>query len=604
MESMTGARGSSSKKWARTEFIALIAVVLLTWSYVIVRATLVPFVQDEANSFWLYAHSGEFLPFRSHTDAGNHFLSSLFGVIGYKLFGYSALGIRWGSVLSFPFYAWGCWTLVKRFEPLLRWCSFLALALCPFILDFFAMFRGYGPAMAGLAWALAGLIAFMQEGRPRHLMLMVVSASLALFADLSILPVCGILFGLAILLPILERRRQMLLGRVGVFISLAMFGVVITYASLIALDLREKDLLYLGSREGLMNAPVRSLIDAVFFGPRSLFIDQIIIAPVFVALVIAIWQLIRKRQWRSPLIVLFSVLFLEVLGRVMMFHLLGTNYPYDRAALQWVPLYILVIASAIDLLGRQRTAWYCASLLLLVFPVRTLITLNTDRLVGSYEKAMPLRYIEEVADLKAKLERPIMLSGFEQFASCWAFHQTSLGFSPIEMRSDIGVDDPDDVRVISQEDLEEYGHGYHVADSSASGVLLLFRDVPCTFALVSDTILPSKESDAEWIYLPLACPTHTAGICIVFNAVITTEDPVSNIMLVTEVLDSTKTYARYDAVELRHWPGLTYGTSIEVARYMPEIPLGGSCSYYLWNQRHTHYRLSNVRIRTFRIQEP
>src|SRR5690606_19273783 len=91
----------TGRGWAEHEGVVLGAIILAVWAYIIARAILVPFIQDEGNSFWMYAHTGEFLPFRSQTVAGNHFRNSFFGAIGYHVWGFSPLGIRWGSVLSF-----------------------------------------------------------------------------------------------------------------------------------------------------------------------------------------------------------------------------------------------------------------------------------------------------------------------------------------------------------------------------------------------------------------------------------------------------------------------------------------------------------------------
>ncbi|MBS1940366.1 MAG: hypothetical protein JST38_05765 [Bacteroidetes bacterium] len=584
-----------------THFI-LLGVVLLAWSYLATRAALVPFIQDEANSFWMFVHAGEFLPFRSHTDAGNHFLSSFFGIVGYKLFGYSAIGIRWGSLAAFPFYAMGCWTITRSLMGLTRWCSFLALAFCPFLLDFFALFRGYGPAMAGWIWALCGFAGFVKYRSLSQLLLMVAAASAALFANLSLLPECGILFGVSLLVLTLDRQTSTnRLGK-GAFLAFAAFGAVLSFALLIALDLRQKDLLYLGTSKGLMSGPVRTLIDAVFSGPRSLLTDQVIIAPLFIGLGLAAWQAVHK-QWRSDLTIFSTLFLLSVLARVFMFHFMGTNYPYDRAAIQWIPLFILVYAETVDVLARHRRAWRWAALLLLAFPARTVATLNTDRLSDSYEKTFPLRFLDEVALLHGKLGRPILLSGSEHFAPCWAFHQAAGSGEIVEMRSNMDPHDPDDARVVTRERLGEYQAGYHVADSSRSGAVLLIRDRPLAWSLSSDTLLPAIRTNDEWIRLPVTCPSSPAGICVIFNAEVKCTDPTSDIMLVTEVVDGAGQYLRYDAAELRHWPQLTSGTLVEIARFMPAIPQGGKCGFYLWNKSRSSYQTPAVRIRTMGVHQ-
>lgn len=594
---------SPGKQVTRLEFWLLIAVVVLAWSYLAVRAAIVPLMQDEANSFWMYVHAGKFLPFRSHPDAGNHFLNTFFGLIGFKLFGFSTIGIRWGSLLFYPLYAWGCWSLTSRFNLLLHWSSFLSLALCPFLFDFFALFRGYGIAMAFWIWALAGFMAFVQKGSARYLLMMTISASAGLSANLSLLPECGILFGISFLVFVLDRRPSALNARGIKALSLIAYCAVLSFAALIALDLSHKGLLYLGSSKGLMFAPVGTLISAIFSGPGSLLANQLVVVPAFIGLVVAIWNVIRGGQWRSQLSLLVAVLFLGALARVMMFHLLGTNYPYDRAVLQWVPLYILIFACTIDHLSLHNPAWSWSALLLFVFPIRTVLTLNFNQSASNYEKTMPTRFLNDVATLRRNLGRPIILSGSEHYPPCWAFHQVAMGMVPIEMHSDMSKDDPDDARVITRDQLMQYQAGYHIADSSKSGVLLLVRNVPITWSLVTDTVMAPVDTEEGWIHLPLNCPEGPGGICVVFNALITTADPFSDIMLVSEVVDSSGAYVRYDAAELRHWPLLTKGASIEIARFIPAIPHGGNCSLYLWNNTRTRYSISGMQIRTMRFQQ-
>ena len=76
----------------RFAFVALVSVVFV---YVLLRAALIPLVHDEATSFLAYAQSGRFLPFSSMWDANNHYLNSLLGWLGYKVFGLHLLALRW-----------------------------------------------------------------------------------------------------------------------------------------------------------------------------------------------------------------------------------------------------------------------------------------------------------------------------------------------------------------------------------------------------------------------------------------------------------------------------------------------------------------------------
>jgi hypothetical protein len=594
--------GAWGARITRSELMTLGVMVAIAWAYVVLRAFRVPFVQDEGNSFWLFVRTGEFLPFLSHPEAGNHFLSSLSGVLGYQMFGNSAAGIRWGSVAAYPFYAWACWYLVRPLGPPVRWCCLLALLLCPFLLDYFSMFRGYGPAMAGWAWALYALLSFAREGAPRYFVLLMIASGLALFSDLSLLPSCAVLLGLSVPVILPRVRTYRLSERLMVTLALLLLVAMLAFAACIALDLQHRGLLYLGGGGGFMRVTAVSLAGAVFGGAFSL--DQVwaLALPMICAVGIALWQCFRRRQWQQPLAILAAVLVLEVTARQVMFRVLGTNFPQDRAALQLVPVYILLFAYAIHALVELHRAWAWAAVPLLALPLRTALTLNTDHAMSNFEQATPLRFIDDVDSLWTTVGRPPMLSGFGQLATPWAFHQLEAGEVIIPMRPDPLPDDPDDARVLAEWQLKQLGVGYHVVDScAASGVFLLFRDMPCTLVPWRDSTMARSGGRAETIALPVFAEGDTSDRCLVFTATVSVTDPDFGVQLVTEVYDSTGTTVRYDAVDLAYWPRSSSGAQVELTRYLPAVPKGGRKAY-LRNWHHADCQLKDVHIRLMGIR--
>lgn len=582
------------------ERLTVITLICLTWAYVVLRACLVPFVQDEAASFWLYARTGEFLPFRAYPDAGNHFLNSLFGVIGFKLFGFSVLGVRWGSVLCFPIYAFGCVALVRPLiRPVVRWSAFLALLWCPFLLDYFSMFRGYGPAMAGWVWALHGLLSFARSGAVRHLVLLSVALALALFADLSLLPVWSFFVLLSVLLAVRYWPQQRAQERCWTALVIGSQLVVAVYATIIALHLREGGMLYLGSGQGFFAVTVRTLT-RVLLGPDPRW-PWVLTTLVLLAILTAFNHL-RRHPWRDPLSLLAAVLLADVASRQLMFHLLGTNFPQDRAALHLVPLAILLFAHAVDAWCRTKPGLQWVASLLLVFPWQTVRTANMGRSMYNDEQTIPVRFIGEVRRLQADLGRPVMVAGFGQYPGCWAFHQVAEGHAPVEMRADPVRRDLDDVRMVPGSQVDMLQEGYHEVDRSAdSDVRLLFRDRPLDLRPATDTLFADHEGDAEFLTLQVR-PADGRPWCVAFSATIAA-DPGMDVRFVTQVKDGTGAVVHYDSAELRHWPDLAEGARVEVLRCTPTPP-GGSCGAYLWNIRRSPFRLSDARLRTFDAGNP
>ncbi|HRH38861.1 MAG TPA: hypothetical protein PK760_10975, partial [Flavobacteriales bacterium] len=142
----------------RWPFAALSGTVFL---YVLLRAALIPIVLDESTSFLMFVQDGAFLPFHSQWDANNHFLNSFCGWVGWSLGGLHLLSLRWASVLSFALFAFSAWRIGMFVQGrIVRWCLWLALLGCPFLLDFFSLFRGYGPAMAFLLLSLEATLSY------------------------------------------------------------------------------------------------------------------------------------------------------------------------------------------------------------------------------------------------------------------------------------------------------------------------------------------------------------------------------------------------------------------------------------------------------------
>lgn len=585
----------------RTERFAFVAIALTVFVYVAVRAFLVPFTQDESASFWLYVHTGEFLPFRSHPDAGNHFLNSLFGIIGYAFAGPGMVAIRWGSLMSFPVYAWGAWCLTRDVSNrMVRWCAMLALLLSPYLLDYFSMFRGYGPAMACWVWALHGLVRYISSGTPHSFVGMAIALFLGVFADLSLLP----LWPLFMLLAAVAYFRTVSAGRS--VMPVRMFLLVCTaqtaafvYAATIAFALRDAGLLYHGSGDGFYSVTVDSLVGALFDTPEDRLVLSVTVLVVF-ALAVAAWQGIRAGSWRSPVAVVAILLCGEVVAREAMFHLLGTNFPQDRTALHLVPLCIALFALAVDALAASVRAWSFMALALLALPVQVLRTVNFGRAVNDASRATPLRFIAQVHRLQDELGRPVMLSGYGQLSGCWAYHEFAQGAVPVPMRPDPLRGDPDDARVVCTWQQPEYKDGYHVADSGeVSGVVLLFRDRRPVFELYADTSVAGVEWAGEYLNLPIPTDTCDGEAYLRFTGSFSSEHRAWDVRLVTESLDSSGHGTRYEALALQQASSKIGTCELDVMRWMPAVP-GGERRLYLYDPRKLPFRMTAARVRLYR----
>jgi hypothetical protein len=317
----------------RRLFLTLAVLVL---AYVVLRSILVPLTHDEARTFFVYTLSGEFLPWLSHWDAGNHLLCTALGWLSFKAFGMAPLALRLFSVLSFAVYAAYTWRLGSWvLDALVRWSLWSALLLAPVLIEFFALYRGYGMGMAFLLMAVFHTAEAVREGAARPVLLALLGWVLACAAMLSLLILwCAAL--LALLLALLTRTgrpaaRYALVAAWTVLGLLPMVG-----AALYGNELSARGLLYYGSPDGLLHGSLRS-VAAMLFGKGNDLAMWPLLTVTGTALLLAVAFVFQrpKEFKREPLTILVLLFLIELLGRLLMGEVQGVLYPSGRTALHW-----------------------------------------------------------------------------------------------------------------------------------------------------------------------------------------------------------------------------------------------------------------------------
>jgi hypothetical protein len=379
---------------ASRERLLFLLLAALAGSYVVLRAALVPWVHDECASLYWFVERGEFLPWKAHWDANNHVLSSAIGTAVYRLAGLGLFASRIGSVLAFAAYAWAAYHLGRRLqEPLVRWCLWAALLACPFVIEFFSLFRGYGLELAFWLVALEGLLRLVDQWRTRDLVITLAALFLANAAVLALLPIWALIVT-ALTFIFLRRWSSLPVGaRVGRSTSVVLLGFVpLIVGALIAFALRERGLLYHGSTDGFRAVTVSSLLHYTF-AAEGLFAHLLVGA----LAVLALLPLLFRVEGRGPLLVLALVLWAEVCARIAMAQWLGVNFPKDRAAVHLVPLFVLVLAYALDVAAQRKAMMRWGAIALLAFPLRALSTLNTSVTSIWPEQSVPHELLERMA---------------------------------------------------------------------------------------------------------------------------------------------------------------------------------------------------------------
>lgn len=135
--------------WIYGVFATAIFVFLLA------KAWLMPFVLDEATTFVEFVQTDLLWPGDSHWTTNNHLLNTALTWVCYHLFGDAPFALRLPNLVAYLVYAWSVYQLAIRLSTgWLRYVFAAGMYGSMFIIEFFAMSRGYGLSFAFLLLAV------------------------------------------------------------------------------------------------------------------------------------------------------------------------------------------------------------------------------------------------------------------------------------------------------------------------------------------------------------------------------------------------------------------------------------------------------------------
>jgi len=578
----------------------------VAFAYVVLRAILVPLTHDEARTFFVYTLSGEFLPWLSHWDAGNHLLCTALGWISFEAFGMAPWSLRLFNVLSFLLYAWYAWHWGARLtDRMVRWCLWTALLLAPLLIEFFSMYRGYGLAMAFLLMALYHTVAAVRKDSGTHTVAALLGWLFAASAMLSLLVLwCTALVLLAVVLvrlPMRPAKRAVLVS------SWILLGVApLLGASSYSSELKARGLLYYGTDQGLYDGTVRSLAEMLFGTPGDLATALLVLVP-FMLLLAGAWSQFRKGRsgLTGPFPVLLFLLLAEVLGRWVLGAALDLPDPLDRTALHWVLLGVLAVAFAVDAMIVARGTFRLAALVLCVLPVRTITTANLTHTSIWPEEAVSTNIFDLAARMQQAAGRPLLIDGYRQMPPQWD-HERLLSYPALAPLSPHGFPQPDCDLLLIDTTYFTAPPGFRTIATSASGRQVLKQRIsPLRMALLTDSTLSPMSVDDEYrtLFEPPVEQLLANELVLEFELVLRSDAPSLETLLVIEVDGPSGAHLHYDLLELKTLQRAWTGDTLHFMRRIPRLPGNARrVVAYLWNQRRQDLELTHGRIRMLRIQ--
>lgn len=327
-------------------FIIWLLVTFVLWGFIGIHAFSMDITHDEAYSFGLVKANN----FRAMPGTANtHWLNSFFMKVSSMLLGNEPGFLRLHSVLAFPFFSWGIWKLSPLIPQKPLQYIFCALALFnPYVLDFFALARGYGMAVTFQVWVIIFFV--KAAGTTFHYKLwlkvwllnaLILTANLSYFY--TMLPV-------AIVFVVFTtnkkyRLKQTISKQEWIILLLFALTSLFAIADLLFIKYYGNDLRFGGTTD-LIGSLFGTVWNAsLYFSPLARYTSWIAMSS-FILLCVAFgWygiQLYRQRGGNTGFLLCVPIAGIVVLN--VLFHLvLKSPFLFHRTALQWyIPGMVLL----------------------------------------------------------------------------------------------------------------------------------------------------------------------------------------------------------------------------------------------------------------------
>ena len=586
---------------ARADRIVFLVLACAAWAYVIARAFLVPVAHDEAGAFHMFVLTGDFVPFVTGWNAGNHLTQDALAQVSYFLFGESLIGLRMWSVLSFLLYAWYLWRCGPWFRSsMVRRCTWAALLCVPFMIEFFSLARGYGLAMAFWSMTIFHTTRYLQERAYRDLLFALAGLALSLWSLLSMLMIlAGVLAALAAFVlrdGSLRRSPRRL-------VPIVLLGVVPWAAAvLFALGLKQNGALYAGTGAGYFQGTLASvagqLMDS-WSAPWALVLALLMLSGA------ALWTTrMDGPESREPAIavrLLLAVLSIDAIGQTLSSILLGSRLPTDRAALYLVQPMLMLVALSVEMIGAR---WSWARVLaagLLLLPLREARRANVDFAASWPDQAIPAEFYRIVAERQKRTDRPLIVGAQEFRAkSTWAFgsHAHGLRLNALDQ-----FEFPQPVCDLLMIDTtgDPAPAGFRtIAKGGGGRIDLMERTEPLRTRILLDSVFSSPMSSDEFrtFWRADARPYRGMDLILEISSGIRSERGTINsiVYAYVEEEDGNKPYDRH--VQVDHFRGSSHDAEFTLAEHLPRLGTRAArIEFGLYNPTYRTFSLDSARLR-------
>ncbi len=455
-------------------FAILVGIITL---YLALRAWWVPVTNDEAYTLLYFVQLNQLIPFfGAKWSANNHLLNTLLCSLTNKLGFDHIFWFRLPNVVAFSLFSYVMFkvgNLIKQ-RPL-RWLFWGSLFSIQFLLDFFALARGYGLSIAFLFAGLYQTYLYIYTDQKWNFKASLLMA-LALTANLGLLNIYLICVTLPWLFTFKKSAKL-----AGILQTLLQLSVMVPFV-LIALELKNQNQLYFGTQAGLLEQ-MGSLLTALFY-IKSSFGEGIALV-IFTAPTVMLLSLaIRNRSLLSTAkpFVLFTTLFsLNYLAHIIQWKIFGVNLPVERAFLLTLCLFTVSFFLALDVLfyKKPKLQWFVIPMSIFIFSQLFSWNINTVRNPNWKVQLIPQDYYTQMVIEQAKTDEPLHLESSILFNKHnYQFLNLSQGnaLGTLGYREKIDSLSYADLLILEKEDQDKLNDNYSIiVESKANGTMLAKR---------------------------------------------------------------------------------------------------------------------------------
>jgi hypothetical protein len=385
----------------RANLAAAFAIGITGTGFLLFRAQALSFTHDEALTYLHAIRPGiaRLVAF-GYPSANNHLLNSALAWCSYRIFGNTEWALRLPNVIAFGIFVFAAYRLLShRLRPALVVPGLLLVVCNPFQLDFFALCRGYGLALAFTMLALDFSASSLEDpsrrtlaSRKANALCAGVCAALASLANLAWL---NFALALAIVVGISQFVRAYRYSAANSFFRDWLLPQLGTAIALIAIllpivrKLRSEQALYFGGDIGFWNDTVASLIESTLYaqpyaasalGPLAAATAAVGAAAI--GLVLAGFARGAPNSNREAVLAILGILAVCIMGSEFQHLLLGTKFLTGRTALFLVPVFALLVVFGCGALGDspslRRAGNVAAAVFAALATLHTALSLNTS----------------------------------------------------------------------------------------------------------------------------------------------------------------------------------------------------------------------------------